>query len=111
LPIGRRDAIAARMHAVALHFDALIGESPGQAELARLRMPMLFMTGARTVAATRRLSELLRHALPRARHVVLQGMGHMGPITHAAEVNGRIVQFLYAHALSDPAPVPSGVPA
>lgn len=111
LPIGRREAIATRMHAVLLHFDALFGESPGHAALARLRMPMLFMTGARTVTATRRIAELLRHALPRARHEVLQGMGHMGPITHAAEVNCRIVQFLGAHALSGPVLEPSGEPA
>ena len=61
---------------------------------------MLFLTGARTVAVTRRLAELLRLALPHARHEVLPGMGHMGPITHAAEVNRRIVEFLHAHAPS-----------
>ena len=50
------------------------------------------------LAVMRRLAELLRHAFPHARHDVLQGMGHMGPITHASDVNRRIVDFLHAHA-------------
>jgi pimeloyl-ACP methyl ester carboxylesterase len=100
LPGGKKDSIATRMRAVHHHFDALFHEPLQRAQLALLRVPMLFMTGAQTVAVMRRLAELLRHALPHARHDVLQGMGHMGPITHAADVNRRIVDFLHAHAPS-----------
>jgi pimeloyl-ACP methyl ester carboxylesterase len=100
LPGGKRDSIATRMRAVLSHFDALFREPLQRAQLALLRMPMLFMTGAQTVDVTRRLGELLRRALHRADHEVLHGMGHMGPITHAAEVNRRIVEFLHAHALT-----------
>jgi len=39
---------------------------------------------------------LLRLAVPRARHAVLEGMGHMGPITHAPAVNRWIAGFLHA---------------
>jgi pimeloyl-ACP methyl ester carboxylesterase len=100
LPSGRQNSIAARMRAVLRHFEALFREPLHHAQLARLGMPMLFMTGAHTVAVTCRLAELLRLVLPHARHEVLQAMGHMGPITHAAEVNRWIVKFLHAHALS-----------
>ena len=60
-------------------------------------MPMLFISGARTVAVTRRLADLLGIALPHAKHEVLHAMGHMGPITHAPQVNLRLVEFLHAH--------------
>lgn len=92
--------VATRMRAVLQHFEALLREPLQRAQLVRLAMPMLFMTGAHTVAVTRRLAELLRRGLPYAHHAVLQGMGHMGPITHAAEVNRWIVKFLHAHARS-----------
>lgn len=100
MPGRKQDLIATHMRAVLQHFDALFAEPLQRAQLARLGMPMLFMTGARTVAVTRRLARLLRLALRHTCHEVLPGMGHMGPITHAAEVNRRIVEFLHAHAPS-----------
>ena len=98
LPDGKQASIAARMHAVLQHFYALFHEPLQRAQLALLRMPMLFMSGAQTVAVTRRLAEILRLRLPRAQHEVLPAMGHMGPITHATEVNRHIVEFLQVHA-------------
>ncbi|HVG04077.1 MAG TPA: alpha/beta hydrolase [Burkholderiaceae bacterium] len=98
LPAGKQASIAARMHAVRHHFDALFDERLNCAQLAALSMPMLFVSGARTVAVTRRLAALLRVELPDAEHAVLPAMGHMGPITHAQEVNHRLVEFLQAQA-------------
>jgi hypothetical protein len=43
---------------------------------------------------------LLRALLPFARHDSLAGVGHMGPITHAGEVNRRIVDFIMASQAS-----------
>lgn len=108
LPGHRRNSVATRMRAVLQHFEALFREPLQRTQLARLGMPMLFMTGEHTVAVTRRLAELLRLVLPHAHHEVLQAMGHMGPITHAAEVNRSIVGFLNAHALSGSALEPMG---
>ena len=96
---GKRESIATRMRAVFHQFDALFGEPLERAHLAPLGMPMLFLTGAQTVDVTRRIGLLLRDALPHAHHEMLHGMGHMGPITHAAEVNWQIVEFLHTHAL------------
>jgi len=94
---GKRHFIATRMRAVLQHFDALFREPLARAQLAALRIPMLFMTGAQTVLAARRLAELFRYALPQHQHELLPGMGHMGPVTHALEVNRRIVKYLHAH--------------
>ena len=94
LPVGARDAIAARMPTVLAHFDALMREPLGRAQLAGLDMPMLFASGASTVAATRRLALLLRATVPHASHVTLPGMGHMGPVTHALAFIRQVVWFL-----------------
>jgi pimeloyl-ACP methyl ester carboxylesterase len=107
LPAGKKDSIATRMRAVLQHFDALFYEPLQLAQLAFLRLPMLFMTGTQTVAVMRRLAELVRQTLPHAHHEELHGMGHMGPITHAAEVNRRIVDFLHARAPSGSALEPA----
>jgi pimeloyl-ACP methyl ester carboxylesterase len=85
------------MRTVLSHFDALFEDGLSPFRLRRLRMPMLFMSGARTVASTRRVAELLRAALPGACHEILPDMDHMGPVTHAETVNRRIVSFLQQH--------------
>lgn len=94
MPEPRRQTIAARMGSVLPHFDALLNDDRIAAVLHRIDAPMLLLTGASTVASTRRIGEMLRAALPRAEHVLLPGMGHMGPITHADAVNGCIAGFL-----------------
>lgn len=96
LPGARQGAVSTRMPAVVQHFEALFAEPLARWQVASLGMPMLFLSGARTVPAARRIAELLRLAAPRARHAVLEGMGHMGPITHAAAVNRWIAGFLHA---------------
>jgi pimeloyl-ACP methyl ester carboxylesterase len=96
LPGSRQGPIATRMHAVLQHFDALFAEPLAGWQVASLGMPMLFLSGACTVPAARRIAELSRLAVPHARHAVLAGMGHMGPITHASAVNHWIAGFLHA---------------
>ncbi len=90
----RRQAVAQRMPAVAAHFGALLAMRLLPSDLAALPAPMLMLHGASTRASTLRVAELLRAALPQARHESLHGMGHLGPITHAAEVNACIHAFI-----------------
>lgn len=99
MPPARQQAVAARMPAVMLHFDALFFDSMRLSHLATLTMPGLVLTGARTIPATRCIGELLRHALPCSRHNTLPDAGHLGPITHATAVNARIARFLEARPL------------
>ena len=101
LPDGKQASIAARIHAVFQQFDALFHEPLQRAQLALLRMPMLFISGAQTVAVARAIAELLRLTLPRAQHELLPAMGHMGPITHATAVNQRLVKFLQVQDLDN----------
>jgi len=56
-------------------------------------------------AAAQRISALLRALCPAARHETLDGLGHMGTITHPDAVNARIVRFMMARceAVFEPA--------
>jgi pimeloyl-ACP methyl ester carboxylesterase len=60
---------------------------------------MLFMTGSRTIAPTHELAAIYRSAAPWAEHRVLEGLGHMGPVTDPAVVNAAIRRFLSTTAL------------
>ena len=102
LGASQRELIAARIPSVLRHFDALFAEPFAAEALGRLDVPMLFLAGARTVDVARRIATLLGEALPDAAHETLAGMGHMGPITHAAKVNRRIEQFLHLSDASAP---------
>ena len=52
------------------------------------------MTGSLSPAPTREIAALLASVLPRVELVELDGMGHMGPITHPERVNASIEQYL-----------------
>ena len=104
LPPGKQASIAPRMHAVAQHFHALLHDPLQLSELASLRIPMMFVSGARTLDVTRRIASVLRAALPTDAHEVIEAAGHMGPIAHSADFNQRVVRFLDAQqAYSRPA--------
>jgi pimeloyl-ACP methyl ester carboxylesterase len=98
----RQRSIAVRMDTVVQHFDALYAEPLPLARLARLSMPVLCLAGERSTPAALRIASLLRDLLPAARHETLPGLAHMGPITHAEQVNERLLRF---HGLGDAAAV------
>ena len=90
---GQRQALAARMPAVPRHFDALFQLDWDAAMLHRLKMPVLLMQGSATRASTRQVNERLGQVLPQAQRVLLDGAGHMGPMTHS----GTVVRWMVAH--------------
>lgn len=101
MPASRKSAVATRMPSVLAHFDALFSERLRSEQLARLRAPLLFLSGSDTAGTTRRIAEILGQALPLAAHEIMPRTGHMGPITQAAEVNQRIDRFLQAQVAAE----------
>jgi len=99
LPPVPQQLIASRIGSVIGHFNALFSDSLMRADLSRLAMPILCMTGAQTRPAPRRIGELLRYALPRATHEHVANAGHMGPVTRGQAVAWRIGAFLDAQAV------------
>lgn len=94
VPASARDVLAGRMRHVLGHFDALFSDRLSPIDLKRVACPMLFLSGERTVASTRRIAGLLREQLPRAAHEVMRGMDHLGPVKRAAEFNERVLSFI-----------------
>jgi pimeloyl-ACP methyl ester carboxylesterase len=74
---------------------------------ATIQVPTLILGGERSPATERRVVEKLGAALPRVAVRVFPGVGHMGPISHAALINEAIVAFLGAF-LGDQASATSG---
>lgn len=56
--------------------------------------PTLILRGERTPAAARAVARILAHVLPNADLVDAHDAGHMGPITHAAEVNALVLAHI-----------------
>lgn len=56
--------------------------------------PSLFIGGETSPPVARRVVALLGEAFPRGRALMAPGAGHMGPLTHAAFVNGAIAAHI-----------------
>ncbi len=61
---------------------------------AGIEAPALFLGGAASPMAARRVVALLAETLPRGRAEMVPGAGHMGPLTHAALVNDTIAAHI-----------------
>jgi len=90
----RRGPVAESVKNIRRWFHALSTEKTTLAELGALDVPVLYMVGERSPVSARSIARLLVPALPRARLVELQGVGHMGPITHPQVANPVIARFL-----------------
>ena len=93
-PEARRAPVRTRIYKVRADFRALIADRTTRADLERLDVPALCLSGARSPEATRRIVDVLARALPRAERRCFAGAGHLGPLTHADDVNACIVEFL-----------------
>lgn len=63
--------------------------TPHQAYRA-IAAPALLLTGSDSPPAARGTAEILARTLPHGRLLVVEGAGHMGPLTHAGAINGAI---------------------
>ena len=90
LPAARREAFLARIDLLDAKFDAVFADSGSLAQYRTLDVPTLVLGGAASPLPVRRLASLLAMTLPRAMHLRLEGMGHLGPVSHAHTVNELI---------------------
>jgi pimeloyl-ACP methyl ester carboxylesterase len=77
-----------------LDFHALIDDPTAAKAYAVLKCPVLIMRGEHAPLPTRVVSERLIEILSQSRLKIIAGAGHMGPLTHAAEVSQLIVQHI-----------------
>lgn len=77
-----------------LDFAALIDEPTSLATYASLRMPALILRGEHALAPSRLIAETLWALMPDAALTVIDGAGHMGPLTQAGAVNAAIARHI-----------------
>lgn len=86
--------VAEAMPTVRRHFEALFAAPWRSGLLGQLLMPVQLICGTATRASARRVAQNLALQLPRARLQMLEGAGHMAPITDCARVNALLLESL-----------------
>lgn len=96
-PEAQRAAIAESVVHVQGWGRALFGDPTPLAAFGALRMPVLLMQGSETPPSARAVATLLAGTLPNVETLRFEGLGHMGPVTHAARVDAATEAFLQRH--------------
>jgi pimeloyl-ACP methyl ester carboxylesterase len=97
MPAEKRASFAPQLGKVTRDFEAIFSEQIGSNEL-RLAMPVLLVQGGCTTLPVRCVVDRLRKALPAAAFRVVQGAGHMLPITHRDQVNALVASHVDSNA-------------
>ena len=96
-PVERRGAIQEGVRQLPAEWQCSLGESRILAEVAALEIPTLYLTGTTSPIPARTVASLLAPAFPQGELRELDGVGHMGPLTHPDRVNAAIERFLGRH--------------
>ncbi|NUP12060.1 MAG: alpha/beta fold hydrolase [Polyangiaceae bacterium] len=96
LPEASRAAFLRVGRKVFREVTSLMADNTPPSAYANITAPALLLGGERSPLAARRVGEILASALPHATKELVAGAGHMGPITHAAQVNTRITEHIAA---------------
>jgi pimeloyl-ACP methyl ester carboxylesterase len=94
MPEPRREALATSMRSVKAEWDAVFREPTPLSAFATLEVPVLYMTGSDSPASSLEVARLLTKTLSRVTAVDIEGVGHMGPVTHPDRVNPPIESYL-----------------
>jgi pimeloyl-ACP methyl ester carboxylesterase len=98
MPPEKRAAFAPQLAKVVLDFHALFAEPAELEDVCDIAAPTLLVQGGCTTLPSRCVCARLRVALPEAVFRVVQGAGHMLPITHRDQVNALIAAHLDANS-------------
>jgi pimeloyl-ACP methyl ester carboxylesterase len=90
----QRQTVVARIGVVASHFEALFADPIPLHSVAALDVPVLLMRGGRTTPSASAVADRLVDVLRRVEVRRFEQAGHLGPITHAVEVNAAIADHL-----------------
>ncbi|MFL6648099.1 MAG: alpha/beta fold hydrolase [Sulfurifustaceae bacterium] len=101
IPADRRPKLLATMGALRHGWIATFSDRWTAEALRALDIPCLLLTGTASTRAARRALRLLGDTLPRSNVIELDGLGHLGPITHPERVINPIETFL--QQMSEPA--------
>ncbi|MBT8078331.1 MAG: alpha/beta hydrolase [Gammaproteobacteria bacterium] len=80
---------------VAAEFNAILSAGVSAADVAMLHMPVRVICGTATRAPASAVSEALAAAAPCADRVMVDGVAHMAPVTHAKRINPLILEHVF----------------
>jgi pimeloyl-ACP methyl ester carboxylesterase len=90
----QRARLASLMPKVAAEFHALMGAGTTVGALARLQMPVRLFCGSTTRNPVRHIVDVFAEHAPGVELQLLDGLGHMAPVTHPDVVNPLIVSHI-----------------
>jgi pimeloyl-ACP methyl ester carboxylesterase len=93
-PEGRKPAIRTSIANVRRWGHAVFSEPTPLRAFRSLKIPVLCLVGQHTRPSAQAVVRLLLSALPNGKCIELEGLGHMGPVTHPDVVNRVIETFL-----------------
>jgi pimeloyl-ACP methyl ester carboxylesterase len=97
LPAEKRALLAPQLAKVVLDFHALFAEPAELEDVCDIALPTLLVQGGCTALPSRCICARLRTALPDAAFRVVQGAGHMLPLTHRDQVNAFVAAHIEAN--------------
>lgn len=92
-----RAAMTRAIHVIPDSYRFLYGDSAGmlgQGVLDQVTMPTVLVRGSKTLSGIEVINNGLASRLPNASQVMIEGAGHMAPITHPNEVSAAIRDLL-----------------
>ena len=85
------DRLAGRFRVLAVDLWRAAFEEPVPlSAFGALDVPTLCLVGSDSPASSRAVARLLAKTLPRVTEIEIDGVGHMGPVTHPDRINARI---------------------
>jgi len=97
MPDSRRGPIATSIVNIQGWANALLGEPTPLTAFKALGIPVLYIIGKASPVSSRGVARVLASTLPQVKRVELEGLGHMGPVTHPEAVNEVISDFVQKH--------------
>ena len=96
MPDAARDSAVRSAAKVGAEWLLMFAADDDLDAIAGIEAPTLLICGGRTRMPARRVVEILRQALPRARHHEIAGADHMSPLTHPAVLADAIQRHVSA---------------
>ena len=91
---AQQSSLVNGMHAASPEWYASFHETTQLSAFVAIDMPILLLSGKESTEPARAITKLLSSVLPHARLLDLEGIGHLGPVTHPEVVNSTIETFL-----------------
>jgi lipase len=90
-PPARRNAFLAAQQARGDLWDVLFGDLVAVEGLTRMTMPVHVVEGSQTSAVDHAICTALRRHVPDTRHTLIEGAGHMIPLTHPKALTSALL--------------------